>query len=621
MRVVSLLIVCIALIAPRPLTQVVERVVANDNRIPAGKLAGGVQRVRLEVRNAIWHPDAAHDPGMLVEAFAESGKAPQIPAPLIRVAAGTRVEVSVTNRLRDKTLAVHGLFARPASTEGVPLVVAPDSTGVVHFQLTEPGTYLYWATTSDSAFGRRIKSDTQLAGAIVVDQPNTKVRDRVFVITQWGDSLDAAGAIAESSLMVAAINGKAWPHTERFNHSVRDTVRWRWVNASIAAHPMHLHGFYFRIDSRGSFHRDTVYTDATARMAVTERVPAGSTMTMAWVPEREGNWLFHCHVPLHVEPHRPLDGSAPIKASGHHTNHTLQGMGGLVLGIHVKSAVRAAPMIATSPRTLRLVAEADTGNRADLPAYRFRLDAADQRARAGIGLALNPVLVLKRGEPVAINVVNTLSEPTAVHWHGIELDSYFDGVAGFGGTGKRITPVIMPGDSFLVRFTPPRAGTFIYHTHVDERRQEPAGLSGVIVVLEPNQTFDPSTDHPVLLTSPRRGERGSFVINGSPQPRWLELQAGRRQRIRVVNMMLGPGRGMSVTLMQDSTTLVWRPLAKDGAELPAAFATLQPSVVRVSIGETHDFEVRFSEPGDYRLQVQVADNPRAPIGALPIRVR
>jgi FtsP/CotA-like multicopper oxidase with cupredoxin domain len=63
--------------------------------------------------------------------------------------------------------------------------------------------------------------------------------------------------------------------------------------------------------------------------------------------------------------------------------------------------------------------------------------------------------VLKRGEPVEITLVNNLPEATAIHWHGMELDSYYDGVHGFGGMGLRVTPLVEPGDSFVVRFTPP----------------------------------------------------------------------------------------------------------------------------------------------------------------------
>src|SRR4029077_15816230 len=47
----------------------------------------------------------------------------------------------------------------------------------------------------------------------------------------------------------------------------------------------------------------------------------------------------------------------------------------------------------------------------------------------------NP-LVLTRGEPAEIKVVNRLKEPTTVHWHGIELESYYDGVPGWSGTSR-----------------------------------------------------------------------------------------------------------------------------------------------------------------------------------------
>ena len=70
-----------------------------------------------------------------------------------------------------------------------------------------------------------------------------------------------------------------------------------------------------------------------------------------------------------------------------------------------------------------------------------------------------PTLLLERGRPVEITIVNQLSEPTAVHWHGMELESYYDGVAGWGIRGHELTPTIAPGQSFCARFTPPRAGT------------------------------------------------------------------------------------------------------------------------------------------------------------------
>ena len=99
-----------------------------------------------------------------------------------------------------------------------------------------------------------------------------------------------------------------------------------------------------------------------------------------------------------------------------------------------------------------------------------------------------PTLVLTRGEPVEITLVNRLPEGTAIHWHGMELESYYDGVHGFSGAGQRVTPLIEPGGSFVVRFTPPRTGTFMYHTHMHDPRQLTSGLYGAMLVVEPDET-------------------------------------------------------------------------------------------------------------------------------------
>ena len=55
------------------------------------------------------------------------------------------------------------------------------------------------------------------------------------------------------------INGQSWPHTERLAYTVGDTVRIRVINAGGAVHPMHLHGFYFNVDSRGDERTDGVF--------------------------------------------------------------------------------------------------------------------------------------------------------------------------------------------------------------------------------------------------------------------------------------------------------------------------------------------------------------------------
>ena len=107
--------------------------------------------------------------------------------------------------------------------------------------------------------------------------------------------------------------------------------------------------------------------------------------------------------------------------------------------------------------------------------------------------------MLTRGEPTAITVTNELTVPTVIHWHGIELESYYDGVAGWTGSSEHTTPAIAPGSSFVVFMTPPRAGTFIYHTHWHQSGQLVGGLYGPLIVVEPGTKFDPATDKVFII--------------------------------------------------------------------------------------------------------------------------
>ena len=92
--------------------------------------------VRLEARVGEWHPDGDDAPGANVPAFGEPGKPPQIPGPLIRVVAGTRVTATVRNALPNDTLLVHGLYTRDADGRAdAPIEFAPGQERTVEFLL------------------------------------------------------------------------------------------------------------------------------------------------------------------------------------------------------------------------------------------------------------------------------------------------------------------------------------------------------------------------------------------------------------------------------------------------------------------------------------------------------
>jgi FtsP/CotA-like multicopper oxidase with cupredoxin domain len=604
-----------------------DRVAINDNQSAAGVLRDGVLTLRLEVREGEWHPDRDSEPGIVVRAFAEEGKRSLIPGPLIRVPEGTEIHAFVRNPLARGTLVVHGLSTRGVSaTRGADTIqIQPGATREVRFVAGAPGTYYYWGTVESAPAADGSTIDAELNGAFVIDpraEPG-KRPDRVFVISVWSTAPIPGGLVGRDNILRFTINGRTWPNTERLAYNTGDTVRFRIINASIAVHPMHLHGFYFDVGSRGDGTIDSVYGRGAPRQrVVTERAAAGRTFTMTWVPERAGNWMFHCHDNFHVLRNKPLDGSPlPAEHMQHVTNHALEMMGGLVMGIEVRG--RAGPDVVaqgSAMRKLRLVARVDTGGTTSEPAYGYVLHEGATSTPATGPLIPGPTIVLKRGEPVSIMIVNELPEATAVHWHGIELESYFDGVAGFAGQGRRIAPAIAPRDSFEARFTPPRSGTFIYHPHADEVRQQQAGLSGALVVVDEPVTFNPANDIVLLLTAPRFNADAPNVIliNGSKVPPALDLRVGQRYRLRFIDIhTFRPS--MIVRLLRDSTLVPWRAVAKDGMDLPGDRATTRPAIQQMGNGETYDFELSPTAPGELRLTV--TSGVGLHLASMPVRIR
>jgi FtsP/CotA-like multicopper oxidase with cupredoxin domain len=227
-----------------------------------------------------------------------------------------------------------------------------------------------------------------------------------------------------------------------------------------------------------------------------------------------------------------------------------------------------------------------------------------------------PVLVLERERPVRINVVNRLPEPTAVHWHGIELESYPDGVPDWSGSPGRILRPIAPGDSFAAEFTPPRAGSFMYHSHFSEVRQMLGGLYGPLIVVEPGAGLDTATNRLVLVGALSREGRDFGVINGRLDPAPIVLRSLRTYRFRLFN--IGDARTSFTLRRSDSSAVAWRAVAKDGADLPPAQAITQTEPLMTGPGEIADFEFTPTEPGELVLDVN------SPIAAwrlaVPVRV-
>ena len=601
------------------------RIATSDNRQPAGQLEGSTLTVRLEARNGVWYPEAQDGYGVPVAAFGEEGKPLQNPGPLIRVRSGTEVRALVRNSL-DKPLTLFG-FAEMRGLAADTFVVDPGAVRELRFHAKEPGTYYYAGKTSKGSVFGRLGDDSQLNGAIIVDPADATVvpDDRVFAISWWAVIDPSSPTGLDRATLV--INGRSWPYTERLDAMQGDSLRWRWINFTDLPHPLHLHGFYFRVDAVGNGAQYTTYARDDQRRAVTEVVAPGGTMALAWSPTRPGNWVFHCHFVSHISPLVSIgtqrgvpavpmampdmsgsDASEPTEhshddGSRGYPQHT---MSGLVLGIRVAPRGATAAQPSRAYRQMRLIVRSKPNVYDRLPGYAYVLGGTPEERDTTVLTVPGPTLVLKKDEPVAITLVNRSQMPAAVHWHGIELDSYPDGVPGWSGTGSSVLPAIAPNDSLTVRFTPPRAGTFMYHSHFDEFGQIASGLYGSIVVLDRGKHYDGETDRVLVLSDDGPTQnliRGPFpraLLNGQAQPNPMQLQSGVTYRFRLINIRTD--YAATVSIFDDGEPAQWRVIAKDGADLPASQATMRAATLTFAAGEIYDVEFTPTTPGSLTLQ-------------------
>ncbi len=589
-------------------------ITANDNRRSAGTLRGGTLSLQLVASDGLYLPDGESGRSVPLEAFGEDGRPSSSPAPLIRVPAGTELHVSIRNAL-GRRLVVRGLSDRATATVAVDSLAVPaHETREIRFHAPAPGTYLYWGrTTTNTAAplfptdlpgnGLGAGEDSQLIGAFVVDPPvpeDARPSDRVLVITSWFAPGDAR-KLYIGPLEILAVNGRTWPFNERLEYGVGDTVRWRVVNGAFNWHPMHLHGFFYRVDARGDGLRDTVYEDAQQRAVVTELMPSGSTMAVTWSPSRAGNWLFHCHLIAHMDPASVRLTPADIGA--HARNHATDDMAGLVVGIRVRPRPGAEvhPVVPETPRRrLRLFVNGRAAVFGLDPGFSFVLQQGPVPPAPDSLLIPGTPIHLVRGEPTEITVLNRTPLHVSIHWHGIELPSYYDGVAGWSGTDARRAPIVAQNDSFVVRFTPPRAGTFIYHTHMDDVHELGSGLYGPLIVLEPGQPVDTATDRVFTIALGGPDRTAPPWINGSADPAPVQLDVGRTYRFRLINIL--PNGRADISLREDSTVRQWRPVGKDGASLPPSQTAARAARVHMGPGETWDFEVVPDHAGEWTLE-------------------
>ena len=254
------------------------------------------------------------------------------------------------------------------------------------------------------------------------------------------------------------------------------------------------------------------------------------------------------------------------------------------------------------------------------------------------GTSPGPVLRMREGVPVTVEVVNDTDVPEQVHWHGLLIPDAVDGADEEG------TPPVPPHGSRRYRFTPKPAGTRWYHTHtmamtdlhrgsytgqfgflmVDSgkdpgnydqevflalRDWEPFFTSQLVDTDDSNQKW-PQPERPAVLdTRPNGLEVGStlYSINdkalGAGEP--IRVQSGQRVLMHVLNASAIENRTVALP------GHLFHVVALDGNPVPSPAPIDQ---LQLGPGERVDAYVEMTRPGVWILGAPEDDIRNAGLG-------
>ena len=254
-----------------------------------------------------------------------------------------------------------------------------------------------------------------------------------------------------------------------------------------------------------------------------------------------------------------------------------------------------------------------------------------------------PLVRLKEGKPVTVDIVNDTDTPEQLHWHGQSVSTDVDGAAEEG------TPFIPAHGRRRITFTPQPAGFRFYHTHLRagadmaagqysgqvgpvyiEPKSEPGGYDREVflVLKEFEPTLSRGGDMPQSFLAPaahveeleQRGEAAMRASTARGTPHGFEV--GYRT-FSINGRMLGHGEPIRVKsgervlfhVLNGSATEIrslalpghtFRVVALDGNPVP------NPASARVlwlGTGERISAVVRMNHPGVWILG-DVADDDR-----------
>lgn len=215
------------------------------------------------------------------------------------------------------------------------------------------------------------------------------------------------------------------------------------------------------------------------------------------------------------------------------------------------------------------------------------------------GSAPGPMIEVNEGDRVRILFENHLPEPTAIHWHGLEVPNDMDGVPGI------TQPYIVPSGRFTYEFTLRQNGTYFYHSHM--AMQEMLGMIGPFII-HPKIPYSPAVqqDFAIVLqeyavlpgnTVPNTMsmEYNWLTMNGKSAPAITPLivRLGDRVRVRLMNLGMD-GHPIHLHGMEFWLT------GTEGGRQPVS-NWIRRNTVWVAVAQAWDCEFAADNPGVWLL--------------------
>ncbi|MGB5928952.1 MAG: multicopper oxidase domain-containing protein, partial [Cyclobacteriaceae bacterium] len=153
----------------------------------------------------------------------------------------------------------------------------------------------------------------------------------------------------------------------------------------------------------------------------------------------------------------------------------------------------------------------------------IKQEMVNKAGKEVMGMTVNggipgPTIRFKEGGYAVIYVKNEMDVETSVHWHGLLLPNFYDGVP------YLTTPPIKPGETQKYEFPLKQSGTYWYHSHT--MLQEQSGVYGSIVIDPKEETLDYDKELIMVLSDWTNQKPMNVLRNLKRGNEWYNIKKG-----------------------------------------------------------------------------------------------